>query len=116
MRTRWIRGEAIDFRPIPRERAPEVRAFCTKLGLQTGCPFPACKRARRCATRQALCYQSLRPEIQGALAQVRRQATTDRTKGRRVIDLNHTRRLILKAREPEPEVWYKAPPVVDPDD
>lgn len=40
-----------------------MRQVCTELGLADYCPFPACRRRKRCATAQVLCYQILRQDI-----------------------------------------------------
>jgi hypothetical protein len=58
-----IKGEEIDLRPMTREQAAIYRQICTELNLHEYCPFRACRRARRCATRQVLCHQALRQEI-----------------------------------------------------
>ncbi len=58
-----IKGTEIDFRPMSQEVTAVLRQICTELGLATYCPFRACRRAHRCATRQVICYQALRQEI-----------------------------------------------------
>ena len=58
-----IKGTEIDFRPMTREKAALWQKVCTELGLHTYCPFRACRRHRRCATRQVLCDQIMRQEV-----------------------------------------------------
>jgi hypothetical protein len=58
-----IKGEEIDFRPMTREQAALWQQICTELGLHDYCSFRACRRAHRCATRQVLCHQAIRQEI-----------------------------------------------------
>ncbi len=68
-----IKGTEIDFRPMTPEVAAILRKICTELGLPTHCPFRACRRARRCATRQVLCHQALRQEINAIIRPVIRE-------------------------------------------
>jgi hypothetical protein len=58
-----IRGDQIDLRPMTPVTAAILRQICTELGLPSHCPFRACRRHRRCATKQVLCHQALRQEI-----------------------------------------------------
>jgi hypothetical protein len=77
MPTVTIRGSEVDLSPMTREQAAIYRRICSELGLPECCPFRACRRARHCATRQVLCYQVLRQEINAMLepeVQARRAA------------------------------------------
>jgi len=58
-----IKGVDVDFRPLTAEQAARLQLICTALGLPDYCSFRACRRSRRCATRQVICYQALRHEI-----------------------------------------------------
>jgi hypothetical protein len=55
--------ERVSISPLGNEAAAALRLICTHLGLATHCPANACKRARACATRQVLCWQIRRYEI-----------------------------------------------------
>lgn len=68
-----IRGTEIDLRPMTPEVASALQHVCTELGLSRYCPFSACKRAHRCATRQVICYQALRQEINAIIRPIIRE-------------------------------------------
>jgi hypothetical protein len=44
-----------------------IRRYVDSIGLYRHCPHAACGRAGRCATRDVLCYQVLREEINAHL-------------------------------------------------
>jgi hypothetical protein len=68
-----IRGEEVDFRPLTPQQAALLQQVCTALGLHDYCPFHACRRAHRCATRQVLCDQFMRQEINAIVTPIFRE-------------------------------------------
>ncbi len=62
-----VDGEDIEIRPMTPERAAFMREACTHLGLATYCPFRVCRRNRRCGTKDVLCYQIMRQEVNAIL-------------------------------------------------
>ena len=68
-----IKGVEIDFRPMTASQAALWQRVCTALGLHHYCSFRACRRAHRCATRQVLCHQALRHEINAIVGPVLRE-------------------------------------------
>ena len=56
--------EIIELTPLWTDIA---RHACTELGLANVCPFRVCKRNRTCGTRDVLCYQILRQEVNAIL-------------------------------------------------
>lgn len=62
-----IQDKDIDIRPLDPLSADLFRRFCTQMGLPNVCPFKACRRSRRCATAEVLCYQVLREKINAIL-------------------------------------------------
>ena len=53
----------IQIRPLHPKRAEFWRAICTRIGLHKACGFKACSRRKGCATRDVLCYQAIRREL-----------------------------------------------------
>ena len=53
----------MDVQPMKPAVAAFFRRVCTELGIPDGCPLKPCRRQRRCATAQVLCYQALREPI-----------------------------------------------------
>lgn len=62
-KTVLIKGEEVELRPMTPQAADLFRRLCTEIGLPAYCPFKACRRTRRCATAQVICYQMLREEL-----------------------------------------------------
>ena len=58
-----IRGEDIEIRPIRPETREIMRKICNALGLPAACPFKSCRRTKRCATAEVLCYRVIRKHI-----------------------------------------------------
>ena len=50
-----------------------VRRYVDAIGLHRHCPHAVCGRAGRCATREVLCYQVLREEINAVLRPIVRK-------------------------------------------
>jgi hypothetical protein len=46
--------------PLPPLLEKLVRRYADVIGLHRVCPHEACRRAKRCATREVMCYQVLR--------------------------------------------------------
>ena len=67
MKTMRVDGEDVQIRPMRPEWAAFMRDFCTDIGLATGCPLRPCRRARRCATKEVICYQIVREEVNAIL-------------------------------------------------
>jgi len=53
--------------PFPDWFKNTMRRYCTELGLYRHCGFKACARAGQCATRDVMCYQILREEMNAHL-------------------------------------------------
>ncbi|HZP18966.1 MAG TPA: hypothetical protein VFB16_02050 [Bauldia sp.] len=49
--------------PLDRRAAQMLQAICTWLGFARSCPYGACRRAGRCATREVICWQTLREPL-----------------------------------------------------
>ena len=62
--------ESVSISPLGKELAAALRSICTRLGLATYCPANTCRRAKACATRQVLCWQILREEINPLIQRV----------------------------------------------
>ncbi len=58
--------------PLDRGTMHFLQAICTWLGFARSCPYGVCRRAARCATREVICWQTLReplrPLIQWVMA------------------------------------------------
>jgi hypothetical protein len=55
--------ESVRIWPLGKDFAEALRVICTHLGHATYCPAAVCKRARACATRDVLCWQVAREEV-----------------------------------------------------
>ncbi len=49
--------------PLPPLLEKLVRRYADVIGLHRVCGHEACRRAKRCATREVMCYQALREPI-----------------------------------------------------
>lgn len=72
-----IKGVEIDFRPLSPDEANRLRPICTSLHLHEYCRFRACRRHKRCATRQVLCHQAVRQEINAIIMPVLRRGLAE---------------------------------------
>ncbi len=88
-----IRGEEVDLRPMTREQAAIYRQICTELNLHEYCPFRACRRAHRCATRQVLCHQVMRQEINAIVTPIFQEQLAKNTPTPAASDRGHRRRV-----------------------
>lgn len=50
-----------------------IRHYVDTIGLSRHCPYAVCGRAGRCATRDVLCYQVLREEMNAVLRPIVRE-------------------------------------------
>jgi len=53
-----------DAEPLDPAIARFLRSICTTFGLHRGCPYKVCRRANACATRNAVCYQAMKADMQ----------------------------------------------------
>ena len=88
-----IKGEIVDFRPMTPKQAAIWQQVCTALGLHDYCPFRACRRAHRCATRQVLCHQIMRQEINAIVMPIFEERLAKNAPNPAASDPGHRRRV-----------------------